>query len=184
MNAQNGEGYIWAVADLPRRRDARFEITPDAQSCAALAEAMGLESLKKLRFAGQLRPEGKADWRLEAQIGATVTQPCVVTLAPVTSRIDEPVSRRFLANPEDDPAAGSETEMSIDEGDEALGREIDLWAVMIEALSLALPAYPRADGAALGSAQYAEPGVTPMSDEAARPFSGLADLKAKLEKKD
>jgi len=184
MNAQNGESHIWAVADLPRRRDASFEIVPDAQSCSAIAEAMGLQSLRKLRFAGSLKPEGKADWRLKAQLGATVVQPCVVTLAPVTTRVDEPVSRRFLANPEEDPGAGSETEMSIDEGDEALGREIDLWSVMLEALTLSVPAYPRADEARLEETVFAESGVKPMTDEEARPFAALADLKAKLEKKD
>ena len=36
--------------------------------------------------------------------------------------------------------------MPEDDTIEKLGREIDLAAVMIEALSLALPLYPRADG--------------------------------------
>ncbi|MCX8227096.1 MAG: DUF177 domain-containing protein, partial [Sulfitobacter sp.] len=36
-------------------------------------------------------------------------------------------------------------------------------------------------GAELGQAVYAEPGVAPMTDEDARPFAGLAQLREKLE---
>jgi uncharacterized metal-binding protein YceD (DUF177 family) len=52
--------------------------------------------------------------------------------------------------------------------------------VLTEALSLALPDFPRADGAELGSQVYAADGVAPMTDEDAKPFAGLASLKAKL----
>ena len=122
--------------------------------------------------AGRLWPEGD-DWRLEAELGATVVQPCVVTLAPVTTRIDRPVTRRYLAHM---PAPGpGETEMPEDETAEPLPGAVDLDAVMIEALALALPDYPRAAGAELGEAVYTEPGKTPLTDEAARPFAGLRD---------
>ena len=49
------------------------------------------------------------------------------------------------------------------------------------ALALALPLYPRAPGAELGQAVFAEPGTAPLKDEDLRPFAGLAGLKAKLE---
>jgi hypothetical protein len=44
--------------------------------------------VRKLRFIGTLEPEGAQDWRLTADLGATVVQPCVVTLAPVTTRLE------------------------------------------------------------------------------------------------
>ena len=37
--------------------------------------------------------------------------------------------------------------------------------------------FPRADGAELGRRTFAAPGVAPMTDEASRPFAGLAVLK-------
>ncbi|CAN0590320.1 unnamed protein product [Ectocarpus sp. 12 AP-2014] len=61
---------------------------------------------------------------------------------------------------------------------EPLGREIDLNAVMIEALSLALPTYPRADTAELGQAVFTEPGKAAMTDDDTKPFAALAALKA------
>ena len=55
---------------------------------------------------------------------------------------------------------------------------------MVEALSLALPLYPKAEGAQLEDTTFAQPGITPMSDEAARPFSGLSALRDKLKKEE
>ena len=48
------------------------------------------------------------------------------------------------------------------------------------ALVLALPEYPRSEGAELGEAIFTEAGLAPMKDEDARPFAGLAALKDQL----
>ncbi|MEL7100524.1 MAG: DUF177 domain-containing protein [Pseudomonadota bacterium] len=170
------------VADLPQNRPAAFDITPDADAATEIAETLGLADLRKLRLTGEVTAQGRRDFALNGTLGATVVQPCVVTLEPVTTRIDVPVQRLYLADytiPE-----GDEVEMPEDDTTEALGAWIDPAAVMIEALSLALPLYPRTDGAALEDAQFAAPGVTPMTDEAARPFAGLAALKDKLSGKE
>ena len=52
---------------------------------------------------------------------------------------------------------------------------------MVEAISIAAPDFPRKDGAELGQMVYAEPGTEAMTDEDARPFAGLADLRKALE---
>lgn len=174
--------YVLRVADLPQRREVTFEVAPQAETCKALAADLGITDLRKFRLRGRLSPSGKKDWHLEAQLGATVVQPCVVTLAPVTTRIEEPVARIFLADPAPEPEG--ETEMPEDDGTEALGDIIDLWIIAQEALALALPAYPRADGAEMGAAQFAGPGITPLSDDAVKPFSGLAALRDKLKDQD
>ena len=73
------------------------------------------------------------------------------------------------------------------QGVEAARSEVEVGRVLVlltEALALALPDYPRADGVELGQAIYAPPGITPMTDEDARPFAGLAQLQNKLKKGD
>lgn len=170
------------IADLPNRRETTFSLAPSAQERAAVAEALDILGIRKLTFTGTLSPMGRSDWRLEAELGATVVQACVVTLEPVTTRIDEAVTRQYMA---DLPApAGGEEEMPEDDSIEDLPSSLDLAAVMIEALSLALPPFPRADGVELGEAVYADDGVTPMTDEDAKPFAGLAGLRDRLSKKD
>ena len=166
------------LARLTRARDTEFEIAPDADTRGALATELDLTALRKLRFAGRLIAEGARDWRLEAVLGATVVQPCVVTAEPVTTRLDEPVTRRYLAEMPEPEA--EEIEMPEDDTTEPLPTTLDLEAVMAEALALALPLYPRAPGAALDDATFAAPGVTPMTDEDARPLAGLAALRDKM----
>ncbi|PPB80018.1 uncharacterized metal-binding protein YceD (DUF177 family) [Albidovulum inexpectatum] len=168
------------VADLPPRKPTRFRLEPDSETSAAIAQSLGILGVDKLRFEGELRPIGRGDWELTAQLGATVRQACVVTLDPVSTRIDEQVIRRYLADYQE--PEGEEVEMPEDDTAERLTEVIDLGTVMVEALALALPDYPRRPGAELGQAQFAAPGVTPLTDEDLRPFAGLADLLKKDEK--
>ncbi len=157
------------------RRPQAVALAPDADARAALADRLGISAIRKLRLEGTLEPEGRRDWRLEAVLGATVVQPCVATLAPVSTRIDETVVRRYLAEMPD-PPAGDEVEMPADDTDEPLPAVLDLGAVMAEALALALPAYPRAPGVTTGDALAGPPGARPLTDEEARPLAGLRRL--------
>ncbi len=169
---------ILRLADLANRRATTFVVVPSAEENRQIAAHLDLRSLRKLRFAGEIAPLGDADWTLTATLGASVTQDCVVTLDPVNTRIDEVVTRTYAANlaDPDDP----EVEMPEDDTVEPLPANVDVAAVMIEALSLSLPAFPRAAGADLGDAQFAEPGVDAMTDDDAKPFAGLAALRDSL----
>ncbi|WP_375281967.1 DUF177 domain-containing protein [Pseudooctadecabacter sp.] len=174
--------HIVRLSDLPSRKRTPIQIEPDAAGRAELAEALDVLTIRKLRLEGELIPMGKTDWRLEATLGATVQQACVVTLEPVTTRIDDDVLRTYSANFEDPDAA--EVEMPEDDTTEPLPETLDLVAVMAEALALSLPPFPRKNGAEIGSVQYTEPGKAAMTDEDARPFAGLAALRDSLENKD
>lgn len=169
------------VATLKANREHPFDITLQDDGLARLARDLGLLDLRKLRFRGVIKPEGDADWRIDAMLGATVVQPCSVSLEPVTTRIDEPVIRRFLRHMPDHAPQIDEIEMPEDETIEPLGEVIDLHAVLKEALSLALPPYPKRDDAELRQTDFAAPGATPLRDEDVKPFAGLAALKRKLE---
>lgn len=180
MSENLPKSAILRVAELPQNRATRFHLVPDDAEKARIAEALGILGLRKLDFRGTLMAQGKTGWFLQAQLGATAEQSCVVTLKPVVTRVDQPVSRSFVADFTADLA--EETEMPEDDTTEALTPEIDLTRVMTEALALALPDYPRRDDAALDQSEFSEPGVTPLTDADTKPFAGLAQLKDKLEK--
>lgn len=169
------------VADLTKNRAKPISVEPSDADLALIAAELDLVSLKKVRLEGKLAPVGKTDWRLTAMVGATAVQSCVVTLAPVTTRIDDDFSWTYVKDM--DVVDVSEVEMTEDENTELLGPEIDLMAVLIEALALALPAYPRVDGAEIETTVFTEPGKAPMTDEDARPFAGLENLRDALENK-
>lgn len=168
------------LADLANRKPTHFDLTPDAGKRTAIAADVGVTSIKKLRLQGQITPAGKRDWTLTADLGATVVQDCVVTLAPVTTRIDEPIKRIYLADYT--PPAGNEVEMTDDDTIDPLPESIDLFDLLSEALVLALPPFPRAPGAELGQTVHTEPGQAPMTDDDAKPFAGLGDLRDALQK--
>lgn len=140
---------------------------------------MELLGLRKLSFSGEVSAVGDADWQLQGTLGATVIQPCAVTLEPVTTRIDTPVRRLYQRDFIEVDAP--EVEMPENDEVESLTAWIDPGAVMLEALDLALPLYPRKEDAELGEMVVTEPGVKPMRDEDTRPFAGLAALKDQLE---
>ncbi len=168
------------VSELSNRRANGFRRDPDDATARALAETLGAEAFRKISFTGEVKPVSNG-WRLEGHLGATAVQPCVVTLEPVSTRIERDVVRTYLPPQHlDAPEPGSETEVPEDDTVEPLGEVIDLDAIMAEALALALPDYPRKDGAEVGQALYAEDGVTPMTDEEAKPFAGLKELRDKL----
>ena len=169
------------LSDLANKTNTGFELQPTAADCAAIAAEMNIVAVKKLRFVGEFTPQGRTDWELTAKIGATVVQTCVVSLAPVTTRIEEVVLRRYIANFEDPD--DEEVEMTADENTEPLAQSVDAAAVMIEALSLALPPYPRKQGAALGETVFTDKEIAPMTDDDAKPFAGLGALRDALQNK-
>ncbi|MFY0595883.1 MAG: DUF177 domain-containing protein [Cognatishimia sp.] len=178
MADKNTSKRIFRVADLSQNQLTDILLIPEADELKALADELKVSALKKLRFEGRLSALGKRDWILHADLGFTVTQPCVVTLEPVTTRVDTSVERQFVAgyeSPDDE-----EFELTDDENTEALGAEINFEEVMKESLALALPLYPRKEDASLSEINFTEPGKKAMTDQDARPFAGLESLRNKL----
>ena len=167
------------VETLPLDTGVPIDINPAKSALTGLAESLGVPAVRKLRVRGTIERTGPGTVVLTGEVGATVEQTCVVTLEPVTSRIDEPFRRNFeadLPTVEDDYQLRENEDVDIDR----LGPEINLTEIVVETLALALPPYPRADGADFAPTQFAAPGVEPMTDEAARPFAALSALKEKL----
>lgn len=149
-----------------------FDISPTPAEAAALARLLDAQAVRKLRFSGELSPLPRGGWSLDGKLGATVVQTCVVSLEPLTTRVDQEVRRRFL------PDAGGDVVVDPEEDDEIepLGERVDLGLVAIEALALALPAYPRKEGAVLAADAVAGG----AADEEPKPFAVLAALRGKM----
>lgn len=169
------------VATLSPRKPTRFDIVATPAQRKALAQELGLSRVDNLTFKGEIRPSGKNDYVVVADLKARIEQPCSISLQPVKTDISEAVHLTFLADyvvPD-----GDEVEMAADETIDALPEVIDAGQVATEALVLAIPLYPRAPGVALGETSFTEPGRKPLDDADLKPFAGLAGLKARLEDK-
>ncbi len=163
---------------LSPRKPTHFNYTPDAATRAELARSLDLLAIKALGFTGSIIPSGRDEMTLAGTLTASVDQACVVTLVPVPTRISEELRRRYVVGlPEPE---GDEVEMPEDDTSEPMPEVIDLEEVVTEALALALPLYPRAPGATLGEAVFADADVKPLAEADLKPFAGLASLAAKL----
>ena len=134
--------HPFRVAALPTRKPRRFDLKPDAAMRREIAAFLDILAIKALTFRGTLAASGRHDYVLEAELVAVVEQACSITLAPVRTEIRETVLRRFIADFE--VPEGNEAEMMAeDDTDEPLGEVIDAGHLAVEALTLALPIYPR-----------------------------------------
>ena len=174
MKTLENSPFAYRVADLPSKKPTRFKLQPNAQQREEIAKALGVVAVKKLTFEGEIAPKGRRDWQMKAKLGSSVTQSCVASLKPVNTRVDVEITRDFLREAE--APSGDEFEMPENDDAEELGEFIDPFFVMQEALAIAIPDYPRADGAEIAESVFTEPGQKAMTDDEAKPFAGLAGL--------
>lgn len=170
-----------SIGDEPRR----FELTADNDQRAALSRRFGIVSIE--RFSASLvlswiKP-GKV-LSVKGRISADVTQSCVITLDPVTARIDDEIDIVFSRYPEQTADIVDPNEVETIEGE-----NIDVGEIVAEELSLALDPYPRRPDIDPASLELG-PGARLVSEEAAaedarnsakknNPFEVLAALKPK-----
>lgn len=174
---------ILKVSSLNNTVDYEFEEVPSEDETNAMAALFDVISIRKMRFTGAISPYEDDGWLLEGKLGVTVSQNCVVTLGRVRTRLDLDVRRIFTPMAEPD-----ENEITLDASHndelEPLGKEIDLGLVAMEALALAIPEYPRAEGAELPESSFSPPDASDIEEEQPKPFAGLAALKEKLSNPD
>ncbi len=182
----------------PKGRD--YNLVPTEAERDAMARALGLESLDELKAQLSVRPSLDGTFEVVGKFTARLVQACVVTLAPVPAKLEDEITRRFIAAPKpprvpekvpaaDDQRFKKRTKKAapepeeVDEGwvdpneeitDLLVDGKIDLGEVLTEQLSLSLDPYPRAPGA---SFQTAALGDQEGEEVATGPFAALAGLK-------
>ena len=167
---ENAWNVAIAADDIPET-GLHVEIEAPAEVRAAIADVAGLRELPRLSANFDLIRQGSRV-TVTGQVDATVGQTCVVTLEPIESRVEEPVSLVFAPLPQG-IAAGSDA----DRGRKRAGEppeplrdgHIDLGAVATEFLILGIDPYPRKAGALFTPPE--------PSDGGPHPFAALEALK-------
>lgn len=155
-------------------------IEADADKRQALAKAHGLVSVE--RFVADLMV---TDWRgsgvaVNGSVDARITQACIVTLEPLTARIDEPVEATFLPRNSKllrlpDPSGELMIDPDGPDAPEILDSDmVDVGALAEEVFAVALDPYPRKAGVEpLEFREETEAPINPLAEK-------LAALKGKL----
>lgn len=162
------------LAETPVSR----EFAATNSECAALARRFGLVRIERFAVAADLVPLGGGRrFRLRVTFQADVVQSCVVTLDPISARVEDTITQEVVFA--EAPAAGTpdrEVDVELDDEPEIVyGDAFDLGEFAAQQLSLALEPYPRKPGAAFSG--YSD------AAGATGPFAALGKLKESLSKK-
>ena len=168
------EGQVLEIASLSEKSSNRFRYTPGKATLKQLATDISAVAIVKLEFNGDIRAVSTDEWRLQGHLGATVTQQCVVSLDKVKTRINVPVERRYLSDPERVYPA-MDCAVPKDDSLELLTPEIDIFGLVREVMLLELPTYPRKDDAVVPD--MAGNGTNSADDDLdRRPFAVLSEF--------
>lgn len=165
--------YPINVARLPTR-GMPLRIVADEDQRRELADAHGLLTVERLEAELLVTAWKSRGVRVTGRLRAKISQSCVVTLEPVVSRMDEPITAVFA------PEGSRLLRPDMDEGGEILldaegpdgpepftGNEIDAGALVEEFFALAIDPYPRKAGVALEAGEEA---ADPDAEEARGPL--------------
>lgn len=151
-----------------------LQVSLDEQTREELAKVLKISAIERFEASLVVAPL-RGGLRAQGRLLARIVQPSVVSFEPVEQDIDEPVDRVFLPEPSDHkPTPGSEIFVDLEDDDfpdHIDGPEVDLSALLIETLALAIDPYPRQPGESVESL-----GIDLQADEPS-PFAALAKLK-------
>lgn len=151
-----------------------LKVSLDEPTRAALAEMLKLSSVDSFAATLSVVPL-RGGIRAQGQLVADIVQPSVVTFEPVGQHVEEVIDRVFLPEAQaHKPTAGAEVFVDLDDEDfpdHIDGPEVDLSALLIETLALAIDPYPRRPGESLDSLGIDVAGAP------AGPFAALEKLK-------
>jgi len=137
-----------------------------------IADYLGLLELRSLT-ADITAARSGSTVALTGRVRAELAQRCVVTLVPVVQSVDEAFDRRLVRVKTRRDFPKPHPEVGVDEADPPdlyAGDAIDLGAIVLEQLALAIDPYPRAPGAEL------PPPASADAEHADSPFAVLKSL--------
>lgn len=151
-----------------------LDVSLDEATRATLADTLRLSAVDKFDAKLTIAPF-RGGIRALGRLKARIVQPSIVTFESVTQEIDEPVDRVFLPEGHGHKTTPGQ-EVFVDLEDEDFpdhidGPEVDLSALLVEVLSLAIDPYPRLEGESLDALGLNGDG------EASGPFASLSKLK-------
>ena len=140
-----------------------------------LAELLKVCSLTKLHFDGIIVQNSDQTYTFSANVNALVIQNCIVTLYPVKTSLNFGIKRHYSKN---SPKTHSKKVITniLDNHLEFFGKTLNISDVIVEALSLEIPDYPRRKNIKFNGVSATKKGVTPLRSISESPFYALKDL--------
>jgi hypothetical protein len=153
-------------------------IEPTDSERAAIADMLDLCGLERLTVICRLRRRGGGRIGLSGRLEASVTQTCVISLAPVQATLDLPIEIEFWPVPLIDEFEKSVEDPSspggLDWPEPIVEGRIDLGSLVYETLATALDPYPKWEGVTF---EWPNEAASDQGKSPQGPFAALERLK-------
>ncbi len=167
------------ISTLPKSGHTTV-LTATNDECVAIAQEYGLQAVNALSGDLQVSHWHRDGFTIGGTIRADIQQQCVISLEPISQTMETEFSAKLV--PEGSKLALPESvidgEMMLnyeadDPPDIFIGRQIDLWEILLEHFALAIDPFPRALGVVMDEISDETPDETPQPS----PFAVLESLK-------
>ena len=159
-------------------RDLTLEIEATPAERAALAARFDLLSLDRLVATVDLQPpdlQGRI--AVSGRFVADVVQRCVVTLDPVSARVEDEFAVQFAELSDDEAEEDIEVLVEAEDPPEPIvDGAVEIGEVIAQHVALALDPYPRCPAASIDALEA----DLPSDAGTPHPFAALAQLRAKM----
>ena len=164
---------------LSQSQTYKFGHTCSEHELTELHECLKVEKLLNFSFKGRLIQPKKRTYELSASFKATVIQSCVISGKPIKTIIDEKIER-FYSEEQVENKNAENVSLDINSKDvELIHKGLNIGAMAIEALSLAIPDYPRKKNVRFEGVTITTTGLQPIEKNVDNPFVVLKNLPLK-----
>ena len=175
MNLSNPIKLVVPLTVLRQTKEFKFQHRSNALELAELTQILKIEELKGFAFEGQFSQLNKNDYRLRVSFNATLVQLCIISLKPMKTKINHKINQFYTA--EDSVNKGNYISIEYDSVEkEHIKSEINVGDIMLEALSLEVPLYPKKKNVKFEGITITESAIKPLQKTINNPFLSLKEL--------
>jgi len=165
----------------------RLELTASEEERADLAKRFDLEGLDSLVADVSLTLLPNKDVRLDATFNAQLQQTCVVTSAPMKSKVSHKFTTTYSPDADEDLASDEEEfetlNTQIELPEPLIEEKIDIGEAVAEQFALEIDPFPRVKGTVFDGYSTGRKGEAEAPLEKKNPFAVLSQLKTKQKNK-
>ena len=142
MISPNPIQLIVPLTVLRRSKSYKIHHTSSYEQLEQLTKILKVEKVIEFSFRGQCIQSSKHQYILQASLEATLIQNCVISLSPMKTKIHHKIEQHFSDKRQE--SMGNVITVGLDDTEiDLLSDELNVGDIMLEALSLEIPLYPK-----------------------------------------
>ena len=175
MTPIDSTDLVISSKDLIKSRNHYINYVYSEEEKSKLTNTLDIGKVISLSFESTLSQNRNENYRFLASVSAIIVQNCIITLAPVKTKLNFTVERHYCVR---NSVLNSKITIPniLKEEVEYLEKTLDVNEVIFEALSLEIPDYPRRKNAQFKGISVTQNGLKPLEEPEDNPFSALKDL--------